>query len=75
MERINITLPSKTVRLLGRVAPKGSRSRLIAEAVEHYLESRGRKNIRARLQEGALRRAKRDREIAEEWFLLDQEAW
>ena len=60
---------------MGRVAPKGSRSRVIAEAVEHYLESRGRKNIRARLQEGALNRAKRDLELAEEWFLLDQEAW
>ena len=72
-ERINITLPYKTAQLLERAAPKGTRSRLIAEAVEHYLRSLGRKNIKARLKEGAIKRAKRDRELAEEWFLIDGE--
>ena len=71
-ERINITLPPKTVRLLERAAPKGTRSRLIAEAVEHYLRSLGRKNIRARLKEGAIKQAGRDRTLAEEWLLIDK---
>ncbi|MEK7162374.1 MAG: hypothetical protein AAB730_00770 [Patescibacteria group bacterium] len=75
MERINITLPPKTARLLERAAPRGSRSRLIAEAVEHYLQSLGRKNLRARLKEGAIKHAGRDRELTAEWFLIDEKVW
>jgi hypothetical protein len=37
-KRLNITLPERTVALMDRVAGKGQRSRLIAEAVERYVE-------------------------------------
>ncbi len=73
--RINITLPEETVNLVDRVASKGDRSRFIAEAIVHYAEATGRAKLRKRLKEGALRRADRDRRIATEWFLLDEEAW
>ncbi len=73
--RINITLPEETVRLIDRVAPKGDRSRLIAEAVTHYVESTGRAKLRKQLKEGAIRRAARDRQVATDWFALDDEAW
>lgn len=39
--RINITLPEETVRLIDRVAAKGDRSRLIDEAVRHYVQKTG----------------------------------
>lgn len=73
--RINITLPEATVRLLDRVAPKGDRSRLIAEAVSHYVESTGRAQLRKQLKEGAIRRSERDRRLTEDWFALDEEVW
>lgn len=73
--RLNITLPRETVELLDRVAPKGDRSRLIAEAVNFFVQAKGRARLRKQLSEGAIRRADRDREIAEEWFALDEEAW
>ncbi len=73
--RINITLPEETVRLLERVAPRGDRSRLIAEAIRHYVEQIGRANLRKRLREGAIRRAERDLNLARGWFPLDEEAW
>jgi len=73
--RINITLPESTVRLIDRVAGKGERSRLVDEALRHYLAGIGRKNLRKLLKEGALQRAERDRALAEEWFLLEEEAW
>ncbi len=73
--RINITLPDDTVRLIDRVAAKGARSRFIAEAVSHYVHATGRAELRKRLKEGAVRRAERDRRLASEWFLLDEEAW
>ncbi|HEV8357613.1 MAG TPA: hypothetical protein VGQ17_12750 [Gemmatimonadales bacterium] len=73
--RINITLPEQTLRLIDRVAAKGDRSRLIAEAITHYVGASGRAQLRRRLKEGALRRAERDRRLTEDWFPLDEEAW
>jgi CopG family transcriptional regulator/antitoxin EndoAI len=73
--RLNISLPETTIRLMDRIAGKGDRSRLIADAVESYIESVGKANLRKRLREGAVRRAKRDLQMAEEWFHLEEEAW
>ena len=74
-KRLNITLPDTTIKLMDRVVGKGDRSRLIADAVENYIESIGRVKLRKRLREGAVRRAKRDLQIAEGWFHLEEEAW
>jgi CopG family transcriptional regulator / antitoxin EndoAI len=73
--RINVMLPEETVRLIDRVSEKGNRSRLIDEAIKRYVAEIGRAKLRKLLKEGALRRAERDRRLAEEWFLLEEEAW
>jgi CopG family transcriptional regulator/antitoxin EndoAI len=74
-KRINVVFPAETVKMLNSVAPKGSRSRLISGAVLHYVEIRAKSNLADRLKAGALADAKRDLEIAQEWFSLDEEAW
>ena len=74
-KRLNITLPEKTVNLIDRVSAKGDRSRFIDEAVRRYVREVGRARLRSRLKEGAMRRAERDRQLAEEYFLLDDSAW
>ncbi len=73
--RINVTLPEETVKLIDRVSEKGDRSRLIDEAVKSFIKEVGRAHLRKRLKEGYLRRTERDRRLAEEWFLLEEEAW
>jgi CopG family transcriptional regulator/antitoxin EndoAI len=73
--RINITLPEDTLRLLDRVAPKGDRSRVIDAAVRHFVETRGKANLRKQIAEGARQRAERDLLLAEEWFGVDEETW
>jgi CopG family transcriptional regulator/antitoxin EndoAI len=73
--RINISLPEETLALIDRVAKQGDRSRFIDEAIKHYVQEVGRSKLRTQLQEGALRRAKRDLTLAEEWFGLDEEVW
>jgi CopG family transcriptional regulator/antitoxin EndoAI len=73
--RINISLPEETLALIDRVAKQGDRSRFIDEAIKHYVQEVGRSKLRKQLQEGALRRAKRDLALAEEWFGLDEEVW
>jgi CopG family transcriptional regulator/antitoxin EndoAI len=73
--RINITLPEETLRLIDRVTKKGDRSRFIDEAVRQFARARAQKRLRDELKEGALKRAKRDLSLAEEWFIFDEEAW
>ncbi len=73
--RLNISLPDETVRLLDRVAAKGERSQVIAEAVTKYVVEVGKARIRNRMKERALKRADLDLRIAEEWFPIDEEAW
>jgi len=73
--RLNISLSEETVRLIDRMAKKGARSRLIAEAVTQYAGRLARTGLRKRLKEGALQRGERDVRLAEEWFALEEEAW
>lgn len=74
-QRINITLPEDTLRLLDRVAGKGDRSRFIDAAVKHYVNAMSRARLRKRLKEGAIKRAARDLSLAEDWFALEEEIW
>ena len=74
-QRINVSLPEETLRLLDRVAGKGDRCRLIDEAVRYYIDERGRRELRKRLKEGAIRRTPRDLQLSEEWFPLEEEVW
>ena len=75
MRRINVVLPEETLHVLDRAAPRGGRSRLISEAVIHYVTSKAKSNLAEKLKAGALANAQRDLEIAQEWFSLDEEAW
>jgi len=73
--RLNISLPEETVRLLDRVAAKGDRSHVIAEAVTKYVTDIGKARLKKLMKERAVKRADLDLEIAEEWFSMGQEAW
>ena len=68
--RLNITLPEQTARMLDRAVPRGQRSRSIDEAVTRFVKEQGRANLRRQFALGATARSERDREIAEEWFVL-----
>jgi CopG family transcriptional regulator/antitoxin EndoAI len=74
-QRINVSLPEETLRLLERVAGKGDRSRLIDQAVRYYIDQKGRGELKKHLKEGAIRRAARDLQLTEEWFPLEEEVW
>jgi CopG family transcriptional regulator / antitoxin EndoAI len=74
-KRINIMVSPDTLALLDRVAPKGTRGRLIDEAVKFFVEQRGQSNLKEQLAEGYRAHARHDLELAEEWFSIDEEAW
>jgi hypothetical protein len=71
--RINIVLPEETLNIPDCVAAKGTRSRFISQAVLHYVEHRGKQNLRGRLKQEALQNTQRDLQLAAEWFPLEDE--
>ena len=73
--RINVTLPSETLKQLDEYAPKGDRSRFIHEAIQHYINQIQKQKLREQLQQGSILRAERDRNLAEDWFVIEEEAW
>jgi CopG family transcriptional regulator/antitoxin EndoAI len=73
MKRINVILPDSTLALLDRVAPKRNRSRFVADAVLHYVESCGKQSLRERMKSGYLAEAGENLKIAADWFPLEQE--
>ncbi|HEY4514832.1 MAG TPA: hypothetical protein VJJ22_01590 [Candidatus Paceibacterota bacterium] len=74
-ERINISLPKATVKLLKQVAPLGNRSRFIELAVRDYARKSARARLETELKEGALRNAQRDINISMEWAHVDNDVW
>jgi CopG family transcriptional regulator / antitoxin EndoAI len=71
--RINITLPETALRIVDSIAPRGDRSRFIAEAIKHYAVETRRTKLRKRIKEGAIRHADRDRALVADWFALEEE--
>jgi len=74
-ERLNITLPRATVKLLDRMTKTGNRSRFIDRAIREFALGRTRAQLRKLLeQEGRVNRD-RDLRLAAEWAVVDAETW
>ncbi len=73
-QRLNISLPHKTLAKIDCVAVHGMRSRLIDQAVNFYLADMSRTRLREALKKGAIDRADRDKKISAELFEMN-DAW
>lgn len=71
--RLNISLPCDTVALLDRVTTRGGRSRFIDDAIREHAAAVARSRLVGKLEQGYAARAARDRTLAEEWLVLDEE--
>jgi CopG family transcriptional regulator/antitoxin EndoAI len=72
-QQLQITLPEDTVRLINQWvknsnSPEEERNNLIDEAIKCYVHQKQQDTLRQQLQEGAIRRAERDLNLAQEWF-------
>lgn len=74
-KRINIVLPETTIRTIDGMAKPGQRSRFIDEAVQYFVANRSAEALRAQLERAAIRDRDLDREVAEDWFAVDQTSW
>lgn len=77
MQRIIVTMPPDLLSQVEEAAAKlnFSRSRLIREAVEQFVELQRRQELRELLKEGYLYRAEESRQLAQEFFIAEKEAW
>ena len=69
-QRVNISLPQKTLQRIDRIAKRGNRSRVIDTAVNFYLSQQIREQIEESIKAGAIKHRKRDLRIAEEMLDL-----
>lgn len=74
-QRLNISIPETTLRLLDRVVAKGDRSKFIERAVRSELARTTKTRLRRALAEGYRRRAQEDRVLTAEWDQLSAEVW
>ncbi len=74
-KRINISIPIETLQLLNDIAPPKKRSQFITEAIKQYASEIKRLQLREQLKAGYLANAESDRQIAEEWFPIEQEVY
>lgn len=74
-KRINIVLPETTIETIDRMTKPGQRSQFIDQAVRHYVANRSVEALRARLERAVLRDQDLDRDVAADWFAVDQQSW
>ena len=77
MQRVMITIPPSLLQQVEAMMTKtnSSRSQLIREALEQYLETQRLQELRELLKEGYLHRAEESQRLAHEFFIAEQEAW
>jgi CopG family transcriptional regulator/antitoxin EndoAI len=77
MKRVMFTIPPKLLEQVEKAAVKlnTSRSGLIRQALEHFLEEQRRQELQELLKEGYLYRAEESLQLAEEFHIAEQEAW
>ena len=74
-KRLNIVLPEATVQTIDRMAKPGQRSRVIDQAVQHFVAHRSSEALRAQLERATVRDRDLDREVESDWLAVDQELW
>ena len=71
-QRINITLSKETLNKMKENVKEGERSSFISRAINFYIKEMGKKNLREQLKEEGIARSKEKKQIADEWFLLEE---
>jgi CopG family transcriptional regulator/antitoxin EndoAI len=77
MKRVMFTIPPSLLEQVEEAAAKlnTSRSGLIRQALEHFLEEQRRQELRELLKEGYLYRAEESLRLSDEFYIAEQEAW
>ncbi|NES78406.1 MULTISPECIES: hypothetical protein [Okeania] len=70
--KLNITIPEATMQLIEETMPQENLEQLINKALNFYIKQNLSENLKEELRIGAIKRAKRDLQLAEEWYELEE---
>ena len=73
--KLNITISEATMQLIEETMPQENLEQLINKALNFYIKQNLSENLKEELRIGAIKRAERDLQLAEEWYELEEEAW
>lgn len=73
-QKVTLTLPQELLEKLRERVPERKLSQYVTEALAERLAMEERAALRERLKEQYLVRAAQDRELAQEFFVAEQEA-
>jgi CopG family transcriptional regulator / antitoxin EndoAI len=73
LQSVNIQLPDEIFYLLDQLSPNGDRSTVVTAAIQHYVQFLQKENLREQVKAGAIDRSNRDRQLTEDWFVLEEE--
>ncbi len=73
--RINVTLPRELIEALNQIAGSRSRSRLISESLQAYIQEMQKAELGKKLEEGYRASAKEVVNLAREFEAADLEGW
>ncbi|NCR26080.1 MAG: hypothetical protein GPJ25_06475 [Microcystis aeruginosa LE13-04] len=71
--QLQITLPEDTMQLLDRWLASSDYPE--NEAIKLYIMEQQRNYLKQQLKEGAIVRAERDLNLAQDWFSLEEKLW
>ncbi len=73
--KITVTMPAELAEKLRQIAGGRQQSRFVTEATRRAIEEVEKERLREELARGYQANAALDREMAEEWRPLEEEAW
>ena len=74
-KRLNITIGQDTWQKIKTVVPRMERSRFIDNALRVYLSKSKISDLKKKLKQEVLDNKIQDLEVANEWFVLDNDNW
>jgi metal-responsive CopG/Arc/MetJ family transcriptional regulator len=77
MQKVMITVPPALLGQIDEAVTRlnTSRSALFRQAMEFFFAEQSRQELRELLKEGYLYRAEESRQMAQEFFIAEKEAW
>ncbi|MFQ5560698.1 MAG: hypothetical protein ACE5FU_08950 [Nitrospinota bacterium] len=74
-KRVGFTIPERVVEILEKVTDERAKSRFVTEAIVEKVEKERQRKLSRSLLHDYAASGEKDAKMAEEWFMLDEEAY
>lgn len=74
-KRVGFTIPERVIEILGEVTSEREKSKFVTQAIMEKIEKEKKKEMFGSLLRDYAAAGKQDGKLAEDWFLIDEEAY